>query len=302
MSALKVRRIPGRAVPRLVSTTLGRVALGATLTLVAIALLGPFVASHAPNNSIGIPYSGPSNGLPLGADALGRDVLSRVLWGGRTLVTLAFVSTALAYLGGGLVGLVAGTQRTLLAPVLMRTMDVLLALPPLLFLLVLTAGLGSGVPVLIVGVAAVQAPGIARVVQSATLEVSVKGYVEAALARGDAVWRILVRQILPNISGTLAADVGPRFTVSILEIASLNFLGLGLQPPTADWAVMISENRGGVSIQPWAVFVPAALIVALTISVNLLAEAVVRGVDASEGDEDDAVVTVVAASVELMRR
>jgi ABC-type dipeptide/oligopeptide/nickel transport system permease subunit len=279
------------------SSTAGRIAIGATALLVLLALLGPYVAPHPPDESITYPYAPRGDGLPFGADYLGRDVLSRVLWGGRTLVTLAVVSTALAYAVGGLIGLVAGTRRTLTSPVLMRSMDVLLALPPLLLILVLTAGLGTSMTILIIGVAAVQVPGIARVVQAATLEVSYKGYVEVAVARGDAAWRILARQILPNIASTLAAAVGPRFTVSILMVAALNFLGLGLQPPAADWAVMVAENRDGVSLQPWAVAVPAALLVALTIAVNLLAEAVVSGAGTSEGD--DAGMSVEA---ELLRR
>jgi peptide/nickel transport system permease protein len=297
-AAARPRRSRSRLRPRFASTALGTVALVGTGLLVAVALFGPFFAPHSPSDSVGLPYEGRGQ-LLLGADYLGRDVVSRVLWGGRTLVTLAFVSTALAYLGGGIIGLVAGMQRTLVTPVLMRTMDVLLAVPPLLFLLVLTAGLGSGVSVLIVGVAAIQVPGVARVIQSAALEISVKGYVEAALARGDSLRRILVKEILPNISGTLAADVGPRLTVSILMVASLNFLGLGLQPPGADWAVMISENRSGVSLQPWAVVAPAALIVLLTVAVNLLAAVIGRSVGAADEREADAIVVVEA---ELMRR
>jgi ABC-type dipeptide/oligopeptide/nickel transport system permease subunit len=163
----------------------------------------------------------------------------------------------------------------------MRAMDVLLAVPPLLFLLVLATGSGSNLTVLVLGVATVHVPSIARIVRAATQEVSTRGYVEAAVARGERTPALLAREILPNVLGTVLADAGIRLTASILILASVNFLGLGLQPPRADWALMISENRGGIGLQPWAVAAPALLIAFLTISVNLVADAVARSLGTS---------------------
>jgi peptide/nickel transport system permease protein len=160
-------------------------------------------------------------------------------------------------------------------------MDVLLAVPPLLFLLVLATGAGRSIPVLVLGVATVHVPSIARIVRAATQEVSTHGYVEAAVARGERVGAVLRREILPNVLGTVLADAGIRLTASILILASVNFLGLGLQPPRADWALMIAENRGGITLQPWAVAAPALLIAFLTISVNLVADAVARSLGTS---------------------
>jgi peptide/nickel transport system permease protein len=262
-----------------------RIGLALTASVLLIALLGPFFAPHSPSELAGGSYVSPDSAFPLGTDLLGRDVLSRVLWGGRSVVGYAFVATVLAYVVGGTIGLVSGYSRTLVDPLLMRIMDVLLAFPPFLFLLVLATGLGTTPTVLIVGVATIHVPGIARIVRAATLETSVRGYVEAAVARGESMRAILMRQILPNISGTVIADGGPRLTISILLVAGLNYLGIGLQPPAADWALMISENRPGLTIQPWSVAIPALLIAMLTIGVNVLADAIARSRGVTIDDE-----------------
>jgi ABC-type dipeptide/oligopeptide/nickel transport system permease subunit len=130
--------------------------------------------------------------------------------------------------------------------------------------------------VLVLGVALVQAPLVSRIVRTATLEQSVRGFVEAAVARGERTTAIVRREILPNIVGPIAADAGLRFTYSILLVASVNFLGLGLQPPAADWALIISENRSGLDLNPWVIAVPATLIALLTIGLNLVGDSVAR--------------------------
>jgi ABC-type dipeptide/oligopeptide/nickel transport system permease subunit len=249
--------------------------------VVAVALFGPLFAPYAPDEPVGVPFSGPAEGTPFGTDFLGRDVLSRVLWGGRSVLALAGLATLLAYAGGIVIGLVAGYSRSLIDPVLMRTADVMLSFPALLFLLVLVTGAGTSKAVLVLGVALVQMPLIARIVRAATLEQSVRGFVEAAVARGERTAAILRREILPNIAGPIAADVGLRFTYAIILVASVNFLGLGLQPPAADWALIISENRGGLTLNPYVILVPAAFISLLTISVNLVGDAIARSLGIS---------------------
>ncbi len=244
--------------------------------ILLIALGGPFVAPHPFDAIVGPAFQAPDSHFPLGTDFLGRDVLSRVLYGAATL---------LAYLIGVSIGLLAGFSRSLLDPLLMRAMDVLLAFPPVLFLLVLATGAGPSPVALVLGVATVNVPNIARIVRSATLDVSVRGYVEAAVARGEPTAVLLAREILPNIANTLLADCGIRFTGSILLVAAVNFLGLGLQPPTADWALMISENRDGLTIQPWALAAPALMIALLTICVNLVADGVARSLGRSLDSE-----------------
>lgn len=259
----------------------GGVALGMVGFILALAVLGPLFAPHSPSAIVGAPATDPSGAALLGTDFLGRDVLSRVLWGGRSIVVLAGLATLIAYLVGATIGLVAGYSRSFLDPLLMRAMDVLLAFPPILFLLVLATGAGSSPAVVVIGIATIHVPGVARLIRTATLDASVRGYVEAAVARGERLRYLLFREILPNIRGVIVADGGPRLTVSILLVASLNFLGLGLQPPAADWALMISENRVNLTIQPWAVVAPAVLIAILTIAVNIVADEVSRGIGRS---------------------
>ena len=266
---------------RFVRTPTGLVGIVLLAAVVGVALLGPFFAPYPPDEPVGVPFSGPSEVPPFGTDFLGRDVLSRVLWGGRSVLALAGLATLLAYAGGIVIGLAAGYSRTLVDPLLMRAADVMLSFPALLFLLVLVTGAGTSKAVLVLGVALVQMPLIARIVRAATLEQSVRGFVEAAVARGERTSSILRREILPNIAGPIAADVGLRFTYAIILVASVNFLGLGLQPPAADWALIISENRGGLTLNPYVILVPAALISLLTISVNLVGDAIARSLGIS---------------------
>jgi peptide/nickel transport system permease protein len=254
----------------------GAIGLGIVVFVVAVAFLGRYVAPHDPNVPVGTPLAGPSATAHLGTDFLGRDVLSRLLYGGRSVIGLAAAATILAYAIGLAIGLIAGYTRSKVDPILMRSVDVMLAFPPLLFLLVLITGAGTGVGVLVIGVAAIQAPSISRIVRTATLEVSVRGYVEAAVARGERAGAVVVREVFPNILAPVLVDAGLRFTYSILIIASVNYLGLGLQPPASDWALMISENRTYISLNVWAVLAPAAMIALLTIGINLMGDAVAR--------------------------
>ena len=274
MTALAVRL-------RFARTGYGKVGLAGSLLLLALIAVGPLLAPHDPSAIAGLPLQHASRQFPLGTDGLGRDVLSRVLWGGRSIVGLSVLATSLAYAAGASIGLLAGYTKSILDPLLMRAMDVLLAVPPLLFLLVLATGAGRSIPVLVLGVATVHVPSIARIVRASTQEVATHGYVEAAVARGERLPALLGREILPNVLGTVLADAGIRLTASILILASVNFLGLGLQPPAADWALMISENRGGIALNSLAVAAPALLIAFLTISVNLVADAVARSLGTS---------------------
>jgi len=267
--------------PRFACTPSGAVGLTLLTTVLMIALFGPFFAPHSITATVGPPGQPPSPSAPLGTDFLGRDVLSRLLNGGRSVVWLGGAATAFSYLLGVTVGLVAGYSRSIIDPILMRGVDVLLAFPALLILLLLVSGLGTHVWVLLLGVALVQLPGIARVIRTATLEASTRGYVEAAVARGEHMLAVLRREILPNIAPVLLADFGIRFGVSIVFIASMNFLSLGLTPPKADWGLMISENRDYIALNLWSVLAPALMLALLTISVNLTADAYVRSLGRS---------------------
>lgn len=246
------------------------------ILVLGVALIGPLVAPHPLAHPIGAPGMTPSGAAPLGTDFLGRDVLSRVLHGGLPVLWLAAASIALTYLIGISVGMLAGLSRSVLDPILMRSVDVLLVFPPLLALLVLVTGRGSSTGVLIIGIVVVLFPGVARLVRSATLEVSVSGFVEAAIVRGENRLAVMRREILPNISHSILADLGVRFGASVILAASVNFLGLGSQPPAANWGLMIAENRLIISGNPWAVVAPAVLLAAVTVAVNLLSDAYIK--------------------------
>ena len=266
---------------RFIRSFSGAVGVTIVVFVVAVAIFGRYFAPYDPNVPVTVPLAPPSSHYLLGTDFLGRDVFSRLLYGGRSVITLAALATGLGYLIGMSVGLIAGFSRSRIDPVLMRSVDVMLAFPPLLFLLVLISGAGTGVQVLVIGVAVIQAPGISRIVRTATLEVSTRGYVEAAIARGERSYAVIVREVLPNIMAPVLVDSGLRFTYSILIIASVNFLGLGLQPPASDWALMISDNRQYIAIQAWAVLAPAAMIALLTIGINLTGDAIARSLGRS---------------------
>jgi peptide/nickel transport system permease protein len=266
---------------RFLRTFSGAAGVSIVLFVVFVAVFGKYLAPHDPNAPVGADLAGPSSHALLGTDDLGRDVLSRLLYGGRSVLGLALLATLLAYAVGLSIGLVAGYSRSKIDPMLMRTVDVMLAFPPLLFLLILITGAGTSVGVMVIGVAAIQAPGISRIVRTATLEVSLRGYVEAAVARGERAVAVVVREVLPNILAPVLVDAGLRFTYSILIIASVNFLGLGLQAPRSDWALMISEDRPYIALNPWSVLAPAAMIALLTIGINLTGDAIARSLGRS---------------------
>lgn len=246
------------------------------VVVLGIALLGPVLAPHSLTSSIGSAGDGPSADALLGTDVLGRDVLSRILHGGVPVLGVTAVAVVFAYLVGILVGITAGLSRSYIDPILMRTVDLFQVFPSLLLLLVLVTGAGTGTAVLTAGIVMVMFPGVARLVRSATLEVSVTGYVESALARGESSFAVMRREIFPNISHTILADLGVRFSAAITLAASMNFLGLGSQPPAANWGLMIAENRLIMSSNIWAVLAPAMLLAALVVAVNLLSDAYIH--------------------------
>lgn len=255
----------------------GQVGLVFLVLIVFVALFGPFIAPHSPNLPIGIPGHASTGGSPLGLDQLGRDVLSRALSGGRTALALGALATVVTYVVGVVLGLLAGYARnTALDSITMRTVDIFISLPAILVMLVLVTALGGSSWVLVLGAAVVLFPGVTRIVRTAAAETATRGYVEAAVARGETRRAILRREILPNIMAPIIADLGVRFSWSIILIASVNFLGLGLSPPASDWGLMISENRSVIPTNPWAVVAPALALVLLILGVNLLGDAYVR--------------------------
>jgi peptide/nickel transport system permease protein len=248
----------------------GWIGLVMVLLALGVALFGPFFAPYPPDAIFGAAFAKPSSQHLLGLDFVGRDALSRFLWGGRTAIFIALLGTVIGAVVGILLGIATAYRRGWLDEVFGRFTDLMLAFPALIFALLLLAAFGSSVPVVVVALAVTTAPGVMRIARAAALEVVDLPYVEAARARGERIHYVLGREILPNIRRPVLVDFGLRLTASILLVAALSFLGLGLKPPAADWGLMIGENRVALTVQPWPVVVPIVAIAFITIGINLL--------------------------------
>ncbi|MEF9907027.1 ABC transporter permease subunit [Streptomyces sp. P9-A2] len=251
----------------------GRFALGLTILAVplVLALLGPVLAGDPGPRAASFTLGG---GHWLGTDFVGRDVWRQVLHGGRPVVLTALAATALAYLVALPVGLAGAlTHHRLLEELLMRPLDVLLAVPSLLLILLTATVYTPGPAGLALLVAVANVPDAARLVRAAAAEAAARPAVEALRMQGETWWRMGVGYVGRSMLRTLAADAGTRLTGVLYLVATAAFLGVGVAPDAADWAVMVDRNRTGLFVQPWAVLVPALLIVALTTGTNLLFDA-----------------------------
>ncbi|KAB1946466.1 ABC transporter permease [Brevibacterium linens ATCC 9172] len=262
---------------RVLAQKQGKIGLIITVVVVALALCGPLLLPWATGNTATEFVTKPFSPYGLfGSDNLGRDVLSRFLAGGLTLIVYAVLATALGMVVGAIIGMLAAYVGGTFDAVIMRLNDVILAIPQLVFALLAITVLGPQGWVLVTVIGLTHAPRIARVARSATLGVITEDYIKAAEMYAMPRWKVLIRELLPNITGPLSVEAGLRLTYSIGYIASLSFLGLGLQPPAADWGLMINENRIALSIQPWGVLLPVIAIALLTIGTNLLADSFAR--------------------------
>lgn len=259
-----------------VSLPRGKVGLGMMGLVVAVAVIGPFVAPYSSTATIVGPFSSPSGQAILGGDELGRDVLSRVLDGGWALLAMAAAATVLGVAIGAVCGIAAGYLQGRSDGIIMRTVDVLLAFPQLVFALLLVSIIGPAVWLIVLAVGLSHAPQVARVMRSAALDVCERDFVKAAELLGVKRLRIMAGEILPNLISPLMVEIGLRLTYSIVIIAGLAFLGFGQPPPSSNWGVMINENRLGLVLNPWAVVVPAVLIAVLAIGVGTFTDAVAR--------------------------
>lgn len=254
-------------------------ALGTTIFLlfVIIALVAPLLAPYGLNEQI---YSdarqAPSAAHWFGTDHLGRDVFSRVLLGAGDIFTLAGLGTLMAVVSGTTFGLLSGYWGHLFDEILMRLFDGLLAIPALLLALLLLGTMGPSKNSVLLVIVIVYTPIVARVVRSVVLSVKNKGFVEAARLQGESLGRILFREILPSVMPTLAVESALRFSYAIFLVASLGFLGVGVQPPNPNWGLMVNEARPHVSQLPWALYFPAAAIAIVVIGVNLMADGIKR--------------------------
>lgn len=254
-------------------------AVGTTIVLVFIvlAIFGPLVAPYTATQQIpSEARQPPSPAHPFGTDRLGRDVFSRVVLGARDILTLAGLGTLLAVVVGSAAGLFSAYKGGWLDEVVFRTFDSLLAIPALLLALVLLGTIGPSRNSVLLVIVIVYTPIVARVVRSVVLGAKQKGFVEAARIQGETTFHILYREITPSVLPALAVESALRFSYAIFLVASLGFLGVGVQPPNPDWGLMVNEARNYVSLTPWALFFPALAISFLIIGVNLMADGLKR--------------------------
>ncbi|HLL09234.1 MAG TPA: ABC transporter permease [Nocardioidaceae bacterium] len=270
---------------------LWRTRIGALLVLllVAIAVLGPLVAPHGPSDFVAPNFSPPGGAAGVfGTDYLGQDVFSRFLYGGRDILFMAVVSTAIGLVLGVAIGLIAAYARNALDDVLMRAMDVIMAFPQIMLALVAVSLVGAQVWVIIAAIALTTAPRVARVARGAAQPVVERDFVAATESMGLSRVRILTGELLPNILGPMMVEASLRLTYSIGVIAALAFLGLSPDPNGANWGTMIQQNQLALATQPWAALAPILAIALLTMGTGLFGDGIARtaaGIDRQRGDE-----------------
>jgi peptide/nickel transport system permease protein len=272
----RVSRGPLGLITTTLRTTRGRVGAALVMFVVLVSVIGPFVAPHSPTDLVSGSFVPPGNGYPLGTDYLGRDAFSRLLNGGWELLAMAACATVLGVAVGALVGVLAAFEGGWLDSILMRTVDVLLAFPQIVFALLLVSIIGPKVWLIVLAVAIAHAPQVARVIRSAALDVCERDFVKSVELIAIPRRKIMTGEVLPNLISPLMVEFGLRLTFSIIIIAGLSFLGFGLQPPSPNWGSMINENRVGLVANPWPVIAPILMLVILTVGMNTFTDAVAR--------------------------
>jgi peptide/nickel transport system permease protein len=255
---------------------------GAAVLLIALlgALAAPLVAPHDPlRQNLGNALARPDRAHLLGTDNVGRDVMSRVIWGTRVSLLAGFVSVAIAALAGSLLGVVAGYAGGRVDGLVMRLMDAVLSFPPLVLALALGAVLGAGLTGVLIALGVVYTPTFARLMRGQVLAVMARDYVDAARALGAPGWRIAWHHVLPNAATPIVVQASLSVAFAILAEAALSFLGLGIQPPQASWGSMINAGRGYLQQAPWIVFGPGAALFITVVGLNFVGDAVRDALD-----------------------
>lgn len=247
--------------------------LAPALVLLVLAVAGPWLAPHAIDAPVTAPYAPPGEDAPLGGDQLGRDVLSRLLAGGRDLMLTSVLVTVVVTGAAALLGTV-GVLRPRVGRVVEHCADVIMLLPAVLgILLIALSWPGSGRWAAVVAAVVIGVPYAVRVVAGAAAPIAESGYVEAARVGGESLWHLVVHEVLPTLRATLLALFGLRFVAAVYVVSTASFLQVGPQPPAADWALMVRENGSGLVLNPWGVLAPSAAIGLLVMSVSLAASA-----------------------------
>lgn len=255
---------------------------GIAIAVIA-AVFAPFLAPYGENQVVGSPWEAASAAFPLGTDNLGRDLLSRMIYGARMTLFVSICATVLAFSLGVVLSFVAAVTRGMIDMGLSRLNDLMMSIPTLIFALIVLAALPQNLLVLIVVMAVLDSTRVFRLGRALALDIAVMDFVEAARLRGEKTVWIVFREILPNAMTPLLAEFGLRLAFAVLFISTLSFLGLGIQPPTADWGGMVKDNKDGIIFGVSAALVPGAAIAALTISINLVVDWLLRRTSSLKG-------------------
>ncbi|MBO6538194.1 MAG: ABC transporter permease [Rhizobiaceae bacterium] len=235
-------------------------------------IFAPWIAPYGESEVIAQTFAPPDENLLLGADQLGRDIFSRIIYGARNSVGLALVATLLAFIMGALGGLLAAVKGGWFDQLMGRVADVIMSVPSLIFALLMLSIFGTSLIVIVIVVAVIYSPRVFRLTRAVAGNIVVMDYIEAAKLRGEGDWYLIRKEILPNSTAPLVAEFGLEFCFVFLLIAGLSFLGLGIQPPTADWGSMVRENATLISFGDITPLIPAAAIALLTVAVNFVVD------------------------------
>ncbi|NMX57671.1 ABC transporter permease [Pseudomonas sp. WS 5146] len=242
------------------------------LLYVALALSAPLLAPYGETQVVGEGFAPWSGQFLLGTDNLGRDMFSRLMYGARNTLGIAFLTTTLAFLLGGLSGLVAAIKGGWVDQGLSRVVDILMAIPQLIFALLILSVVGTNATSLVLVIALLDSTRVFRLARAVAMTVVVQDFVEAARLRGEGLWWLVTREVLPNAAAPLIAEFGLRFCFVFLFISALSFLGLGIQPPTADWGSMVRDNAVLITFGDISPLLPALAVALITVSVNFVVD------------------------------
>jgi peptide/nickel transport system permease protein len=251
------------------SAKLGLVTITAYLF---VALFAPVVAPYSETEILGGSYELWSEKYLLGTDNLGRDMLSRLIFGARNTIGIALAAVVIAFAIGGVTGMLSAILGGWYDTVISRIVDILMAIPGLVFALLILTILGTSITTLILVIALLDSTRVYRITRAAAMNIAVMDFVEVARLRGEGLWWVIRKEILPNIMAPLLAEFGLRFCFVFLFIAALSFLGLGIQPPTADWGSMVRDNATLINYDDITPLLPAAAIAVLTVAVNFVVD------------------------------
>lgn len=261
-----------------------RIGLFIVLFMAFCAIFAPWLAPYGQSQIVGDVWEPIGGEFIFGTDQIGRDLLSRLIYGARNTIALALLATTVAFTAGAMLGFIAATMGGNVDQVLGRVVDVVISIPTLIASLIVLSAVGTATPALVLVIGIIYAMPVFRIARAVAMDIEVMDYVEAARLRGEGLWWIMRKEILPNALTPLAAEFGLRFCFVFLLISSLSFLGLGLQPPLADWGAMVRGNADGIAWGFYHPLLPAACIAMLTIGINLLID---RWVHKASGLRDD---------------